>query len=241
MDSSNSNTAGVNRSHGQSIAQKWIFAGGHLAILLICTWLIYGKGWEALGHGFGKYWHLSDVYRAQILLFCTFIYWLRHVYTLFRLLVRKVEWSEVLGLLVFIGSFEIGLILLGGGAFRDHSINLGLLDLVALALFVLGSHLNSYSEIQRKLWKSKAANRGRCYTKGLFSYSMHINYFGDTVLFLGWCLFTTNLWVLGFPLLMGMTFVFYHIPGLDLYLAERYGNEFEIYSKKTKKFIPFIY
>jgi len=70
---------------------------------------------------------------------------------------------------------------------------------------------------------------------------MHINYFGDTILFTGWCLLTHNIWVLGFPMLMGMSFIFYHIPGLDVYLAERYGKEFKAYSEKTKKFIPFIY
>ena len=142
MGNSKSNKAGVNRAHGRSVAQKWTFAAGHLAIILICAWLIYGNGWEALGHAFGKVWHLADFSRAQILLACASIYWLRHVITLFYLLARKVEWSEVLGLLVFMGLFEIGLVLLGGGAFRDHSINLGLLDLVALVLFFLGSYIN---------------------------------------------------------------------------------------------------
>jgi len=117
------------------------------------------------------------------------------------------------------------------GAFRDYSIGLRWLDLVALILFFLGSFLNSFSEIQRKWWKADPANRGRCYSNGLFGYSMHINYFGDTVLFAGWCLFTSNFWVLGFPLLMGCAFVFFHIPGLDSYLAERYGEEFKIYTK----------
>ena len=241
METLNSNQAGVNRTHGRSIPQKWTFALGHLAIIIICAWLIYGNGWEALGHVFGKTWRLADFFRAQILLACAFIYWLRHVITLFYLLARKVEWSEVLGLLIFIGLFEIGLVLLGGGAFRAHSINLGLSDLAALVLFFGGSYLNTVSEIQRKWWKTDTANKGLCYTKGLFGYSMHINYFGDTVLFTGWCLFTYNFWVLGLPLLMGCTFVFYHIPGLDSYLAERYGEEFKAYSAKTKKFIPFIY
>ena len=241
MENSKSNKAGIDRAHERSIAQKWTFSIGHLAIVLICAWLIYGNGWEAIGAAFGKTWHLADISRAQILLACAFIYWFRHAITLFYLLERKVEWSEVLGLLVFFSLFEIGLLLLGGGAFRDYSIGLGFLDLVALILFFFGSYLNSFSEIQRKRWKADPANKGHCYTKGLFGYSMHINYFGDTVLFTGWCLFTYNFWIIGFPLLMGFSFVFLHIPGLDSYLAERYGEEFKIYSEKTKKFIPFIY
>jgi protein-S-isoprenylcysteine O-methyltransferase Ste14 len=50
---------------------------------------------------------------------------------------------------------------------------------------------------------------------------MHINYFGDTVLFTGWCLLTATWWT----------------P----YLEERYGDELIEYAKKTKKFMPFIY
>lgn len=233
--------AGANRAHGRSVSQKLVFATGHFAIILICAWLIYGNGWGAVGQAFGKTWHLADSFRAQIMLACAAIYWLRHVITLFSLLARKVDWSEVLGVLGFIGLFEIGLVLAGGGAFRDHPIKPGLLDFIALVLFLLGSYLNSFSEIQRKRWKAHPANKGHCYTKGLFGYAMHINYFGDTVLFTGWCLFADNIWVMGIPLIMGCTFVFFHIPGLDSYLAERYGDEFRIYSEKTKKFIPFVY
>ncbi len=40
---------------------------------------------------------------------------------------------------------------------------------------------------------------------------------------------------------MGLSFVYMHIPGLDSYLAERYGDEFKAYAEKTRKFIPFIY
>lgn len=147
----------------------------------------------------------------------------------------------MLGLLVFLASFEIGLVLLGGCAFRDYSIDLGWWDLIALVLYLLGSYLNTFSEIQRKQWKANPANRGRCYTKGLFCYSMHINYFGDTVLFTGWCLLTHNIWVITLSLFMALSFVFYHIPTLDSYLPEWYGTEFKTYAEKTKRFIPFIY
>ena len=40
---------------------------------------------------------------------------------------------------------------------------------------------------------------------------------------------------------MAGMFIFFHIPGLDSYLDEHYGEEFKIYAKKTKRFVPFIY
>ena len=58
-------------------------------------------------------------------------------------------------------------------------------DWLWLGLFLIGSCLNTCSEWQRMIWKKNKANRGKLYTKGLFRYSMHINYFGDTVSFAG--------------------------------------------------------
>lgn len=241
MDKSKLKSSGVDRTYGRSIFQKLTFTTLHLISVLVCTWLSFLSGWETLGSLFGNDWSFADPLRAKIMAAIAFIYWLRHLITLFYLLERKVDWSEVLGLSLFIAFFEIGLVLLGGGAFRDYVIDLSWLDAAALSLLLIGSYLNSYSEIQRKWWKKDPANKGRCYTKGLFSLSIHINYFGDTVLFTGWCLLTYNFWTLSLPLLMGLTFVFYHIPGLDSYLEERYGEEFRKYTKKTKRFIPFVY
>ena len=43
------------------------------------------------------------------------------------------------------------------------------------------------------------------------------------------------------PLAMTVNLIFNIIPLLDKYLAEKYGDEFEEYSQKTKKLIPLIY
>jgi protein-S-isoprenylcysteine O-methyltransferase Ste14 len=40
---------------------------------------------------------------------------------------------------------------------------------------------------------------------------------------------------------MSCGFIFLHIPRLDKHLKERYGQQYEAYAGKTKKFIPFIY
>jgi len=240
-EQSNFKKAGVNRIHGHSFPEKLTFALGHLFIVVISAYLLYGHGLETSGLFFGKYWYFSDPDRALILLVCSVIYFIRQSVTLFYLLNRKVEWSESLGLLFTMAIFEIGLLILGGGVFRNESISLNLIDVLAVILYLIGSFLNSCSEIKRKWWKANPRNKGHCYTQGLFAYSMHINYFGDTVLFTGWCLFTHNVWIILFPLLMVYSFIFIHIPGLDSYLAEKYGNEFTLYSEKTKKFIPFIY
>ena len=89
--------------------------------------------------------------------------------------------------------------------------------------------------------KQDSANKGECYTGGLFRHSMHINYFGDIVLFTGWSLFTHATWALALPVFMAIMFAFVHIPALDAYLAKRYGDAFENYARKTKKLVPYVW
>lgn len=241
MENIKTNTGGVNREYGRSIPEKWTFVLLHLGIVLFCAWLTFLDGWSVIGSVFDLSWSFVDQDRAVVLFVCVLIYWIRHTVTVFYLLARKVEWGEVFGLLSFMALFEIGLLLVGGGAFRDYTIDFGLLDFVALSLLLSGSYLNSYSEIQRKWWKKNSQNKGKCYTEGLFQYSMHINYFGDFVLFTGWCLFTYNYWTLLLPLSMAYSFIAFHIPALDYHLAERYGEKFKDYAIITKRFIPFVY
>ncbi len=70
---------------------------------------------------------------------------------------------------------------------------------------------------------------------------MHINYFGDIVLFTGFAMVTHNLSMLVIPMIMAVNFVFNIIPTLDRYLERKYGNEFRDYARKTKKLIPLAY
>ena len=223
MSRKRSNT-GVVRIHAPSRAEKRMFIALHGLSLLACAFVAFGMD-------------LPNPMRAKALVLVAALYFARHLITLFYLLMRRVDWGEVLGLSAFMAAFEIGFVWLGG----QSTAPFGALDVLGLGLLACGSYLNTGSEVQRKWWKADPANKGHCYTMGLFRYSMHINFFGDVVLFSGWALLTANLWALGLPLLMGLMFVFIHIPGLDAYLAQRYGDEFTAYAAKTKKLIPFVY
>jgi len=118
---------------------------------------------------------------------------------------------------------------------------LGAVEVIGILLYLSGSYINTHSEYYRHVWKLKEENRGRLYTEGLFSLAMHINYFGDIVLFTGLAMITHSLSMLVIPLIMALNFVFNIIPALDRYLEKKYKNEFKDYSKRTKKLIPLIY
>ncbi|WP_417714289.1 DUF1295 domain-containing protein [Pseudophaeobacter arcticus] len=220
---------GVDRAHARSYGPKLTFAVLHGALVVMSLWLAFG-GFE---------W--ADPTRAKVLALCAVLYWARHAVTLFVILQRRVEMSEGLGLTLFIGIVEIGFLVLGAGALSGVSTPFGLWDWLGAALLATGSCLNTGSELQRRAWKRLPGSKGRCYTGGLFSYSVHINYFGDSLLFTGWAILAASVWAFSIPLLMVALFVFYHIPPLDRYLADRYGAEFRAYAGKTAKFVPFLY
>lgn len=232
--------SGMNRSHASSLTQKSIFFLLHFLSLATCGYLLLG-GLEQVGSWFGQSWDVKDLTRAWLVLGVTALYFVRHGVTLFYLLMRNISWSEALGLSLFMAFFEIGLCVLATGLVRGAALPLGWPDGLGLALVLFGSYLNTGSEVQRKLWKRDPVNKGKCYTKGLFAYSMHINFFGDTVLFTGWALLTGVWWALMLPVMMAGMFIYMHIPDLDLYLEGRYGESFKEYARHTKRFIPFVY
>ncbi len=122
-----------------------------------------------------------------------------------------------------------------------HPEAMGLIELVGVVLFVSGSYLNTGAEYQRYRWKRRVENHGRLYTSGLFRYAMHINYFGDSLTYLGLALITLELVPLFACFGIIVNFLVLQIPKQDKHLAQKYGNEFSDYAGETKRFIPFIY
>jgi steroid 5-alpha reductase family enzyme len=116
-----------------------------------------------------------------------------------------------------------------------------MLDLLALVVYLAGSYFNTGSELGRYIWKQHPGHQGQLYTGGLFAYAVHINYFGDVLLFSGFALLTHRLIAFVIPLFMLCLFVFVNIPLLDAHLKQHYGPAFDAYARRTRKLIPFIY
>jgi steroid 5-alpha reductase family enzyme len=157
--------------------------------------------------------------------------------TMFYLLKREIPWEEAFSIPLAFALYYVGYALLG----YQTRAALNWLDWLGIALFVIGSFTNTFSELQRDAWKKDPAHKGQIYTSGLFRYSMHVNFFGDLVWVIGYAILTRNLYAIIIPILLFSLFAFYNIPALDKHLAEHYGQQFSEYSHKTKKFIPFLY
>ena len=179
----------------------------------------------------------ANIYRQIIILSCSLIYLIRFTICMFIFLKRKISWFEG-GLTSFLFFM---LFYLYGVSAGSHPEPFGLIDMVGILLFLAGSYINTLADYQRFAWGRNLENKGRLYTKGLFRYSMHINYFGDSISYFGLALITLEPLCIFVSIGIAVNFIVLQIPMLDKHLGKKYGNEFEEYANRTKKFIPFIY
>ncbi len=195
----------------------------HGLFLVIAGWILFdGQG---------------DLARRFVLFSFGLITFLRIHLTFFGLLKRRFDWSEFWGVTFALFVYQVGFAFLGADSLRSP----GIVDVLAIFVFLFGGYLNTYSEYQRLRFKERPENRGRLYTEGLFKYARHINYFGDFLWVGAWAVVAANYWALLVPLILGLGFIFYFIPPLTKHLRTKYGDQYDAWSQRTKIFIPFIY
>jgi len=210
----------------------------HAALLGVAAWIYFGDGgvlvwgWLGVGHPCP-----GDFPRRLVLFSFGIVLFGRMLVTQFYLLKRKFSWDELGGVLFALLLYQVGFALLGGYSPRS----LGPIDVFGVGLFVVGSYLNTGSELQRNAFKERAENAGRLYTGGLFRYARHINYFGDVLWVGAWALVTRNAWSAVVPLVLTAGFIFVFIPSLASHLRERYGSQYDEWARHTRALIPYIY
>ena len=220
-----------------SIPQKCVMQALSWLAVAAVGWFLLAGGREAIAAHFHLAWPAATKLRGALLVACSAIYGARLAFTQLYLIKRKMAWGETLTIAVWLWVIHGTMAWLGGTNPRAP----GAVIWLGVGLYLLGSFFNTGGELLRDIWKKHPENKGRLYTGGLFRYSMHVNYCGDTLLFSGFALITGSAYAFVIPLLMASMFVFINIPMLDTYLASRYGEQFTDYARKTKKFIPFIY
>lgn len=219
--------------YNKSLWQKFLIVVTFIATIFASIWLMFAD----IDNWLEPYQIKGDFASRIVLLCCLIIYFVRVSIMAFVFLKRKLVWVEAITISILMPLILFALTYVGGN--QSQSINTA--DVIGILLYLFGSYLNTYSEYLRYIWKQRPENKGRPYTQGMFKYSMHINYFGDVVLFTGWAIITQNTTMLLIPFFMALNFAVFIIPSLDDYLEKKYGEKFQEYANSTKRFIPFIY
>ncbi|HYL74285.1 MAG TPA: DUF1295 domain-containing protein [Bryobacteraceae bacterium] len=214
-----------------------MLAASGAVCVAVAWWLLFFGGLQTFDRWFGEAWTPGDVVRRSCLAVGFSIYYARILFTEFVFLTRGMAWSEAFTIAPWMAIIFLLLGIAGG----TNTEPFGASGSIGVALFLLGSWMNSYAEYARYVWKQRPENSGRLYTEGLFHYSRHPNYFGDLLLFTGLCLIS-EAWITAIiPLSMLALFAFVNVPILDCHLRDHYGAAFDDYAIRTRKLIPFIY
>jgi protein-S-isoprenylcysteine O-methyltransferase Ste14 len=220
-------------SHDPSYMQKSLFCCCLILALVASLWHTFYRDPQFWFNG-----HTPDSYaiRSIIMALCLVVYVIRVQATVWVFSRRTWTWleTEVISIVMVIALYGYGRVAAMG------SPSVGWFEAVGVLFFLIGSYLNTRSEYDRHRWKKMAQNRGRLYTEGLFSYSMHINYFGDIMLFSGLAMVAGRLVMFVIPLVMTLNFIFVIIPLHNRYLKRKYGAQYLEYSKKTRKLVPWV-
>ena len=175
--------------------------------------------------------------RAGLVFAFSVVTTLRISLTLFYLMKRHMDWAEVTTIPIAFALYYVGFAVF----VLPQDAPLGLVDYLAVALFLLGCYLNTGSELARDRFKKDPANHGRLYTKGLFALSRHINFFGDVLWVSAYAIVTHTIWAGLIPIYTLCFFGFFNAPMLDRHLASHYGDQYRAYATSTKMLIPFVW
>jgi steroid 5-alpha reductase family enzyme len=118
------------------------------------------------------------------------------------------------------------------------------IDLVGVAVVVVGLLFETFGDLQLARFKSDPANRGKLLTHGLWRYTRHPNYFGDALVWWGLTLIAlstpTSLWTLVSPVIM--TILLMKVSGVALLEKELSKSKpgYREYVESTNAFLPWF-
>ena len=118
---------------------------------------------------------------------------------------------------------------------------IGPLELIAIALWIIGFCFEAVGDYQLARFKRDPANKGRVMDSGLWRYTRHPNYFGDFCVWWSYYLFALaagGWWSILSPLLM--SFLLLRVSGvamLERTITER-RPDYAAYVQRTNAFIP---
>lgn len=121
--------------------------------------------------------------------------------------------------------------------------SLGLFDRVGVLMWIIGFYFEAVGDYQLIRFKQNKKNEGKIMTAGLWKYTRHPNYFGESLMWWGiYAIALSNFnawWTIVGPLFI--TYSLLKVSGVTL-LEKKYQNNksYQEYQKNTSSFIPWF-
>ena len=116
------------------------------------------------------------------------------------------------------------------------------LDWLGALLWAFGLFFEAVGDAQLMVFKANPANKGKVFTRGLWKYTRHPNYFGEALVWWGFYLIAFaagRWWTIFSPLLM--TYLLLKVSGVAmLERTMRQKPDFEEYKRRTSAFFPWF-
>jgi steroid 5-alpha reductase family enzyme len=116
------------------------------------------------------------------------------------------------------------------------------LDAIGVIVWMIGFLFEMIGDLQLMSFKQNPKNKGKLFTKGLWKFTRHPNYFGEMVLWWGYyiiALASGSWWTIFSPVLM--TFLLLRVSGVAmLERTMKVKPGYEEYMRKTNAFFPWL-
>lgn len=130
-----------------------------------------------------------------------------------------------------------------GAQFHSGKDHLNILDFTGILLWLIGFLFETFGDLQLAGFRSDPGNKGKVLDRGLWKYTRHPNYFGDSAVWWGYGLLSlaagSYLPVLGSFLMTALIIKVSGVALLEKSLASK-KPEYREYARKTSAFIPWF-
>jgi len=130
-----------------------------------------------------------------------------------------------------------------GAQYHGQEKNPGILDYAGIAFWITGFIFETIGDYQLARFKADPSNKGKVLSSGLWRYTRHPNYFGDSAVWWGYgflCLGAGSMWpVLGSILMTALIIKVSGVALLEKNLIDK-KPEYREYIEKTSAFVPWF-
>lgn len=124
---------------------------------------------------------------------------------------------------------------------QSRIVDIGILDGIGILVWLVGFLFEAIGDAQMRAFKQDPANRGKIMDRGLWRYTRHPNYFGESAMWWGiWIILMSNshgIYAIFSPIII--TFLLLRVSGVPM-LEKKYKDDpaYREYVRRTSAFIP---